>query len=465
MSDGDSLGAGGKGRLSVLDCGYLGTTHAACMAKLGFYVIAIDTDTAKVDALRAGRLPFHEPGLEKLLVEGIKSGRLVITSSYEEVAEFANVHFLRVGTPQSERSDAADLTSVWSALDSLLTYASRDCVIVGKSTVPVGTAARIADRCDTVAAARGAHIEVVWNPEFLREGFAVHDTLHPDRIVVGTRDPAAADVLRDVYAPMLDEGTPYLVTDFATAELTKTAANAFFATKISFINAFAELCEIVGGDVSTLATALGHDVRIGRRFLGAGLGFGGGCLPKDIRAVRQRAREISGSDVLEFLGQIDAINERCRQRAVEICRRMVGGTLDGRKVSVLGAAFKPDSDDVRDSPALEVAACLAKMGAHVRVTDTVAVEGARRKYPELEYTASFVEACRDADICVLATESKDYVAADPEVLGAVVARQRMLGLSQCARQGEVVRGWLDGRVPWTWKRRMNGARRAALRLP
>jgi UDPglucose 6-dehydrogenase len=396
------------------------------MAQLGFDVLLLDTDRSKVESLGSGRLPFYEPGLAQLLKDGLKSGHLRITGSYDDVAAHGDVHFLCVGTPQAPQSHAADLTWVWSVVKSLLERLERDCLLVGKSTVPVGTAGEIASFCDEVAGPKHLSVEVAWNPEFLREGFAVADTLRPDRVVVGVRSQSAAETLREVYAPLIAERTPFIVTDFATAELVKAAANAFLATKISFINAFAELCDVVGADVATLSSALGHDPRIGKRFLNAGLGFGGGCLPKDIRAVRQRAQEVSGRDILAFLDNMDAINDRCRSRTVELCERMVGGSVRGKRIAVLGAAFKPDSDDIRDSPALDVATRLRLAGATVTVCDPVALDNAVRRFPQLNYAGTALEACKGVDICVLATEWKEYVSIDPQDLGRVVASRLMV---------------------------------------
>ncbi|HEU5324943.1 MAG TPA: UDP-glucose/GDP-mannose dehydrogenase family protein, partial [Candidatus Limnocylindria bacterium] len=338
-------------RITVLGTGYLGATHAACMAELGFEVLGMDVDQAKVDSLMDGRMPFYEPDLEPLLRKHVESGRLRFTTSYEEVAAFGDVHFLCVGTPQRKGEYAADMRFVDGVVDGLAPHLDRPTLVVGKSTVPVGTAARLAPRIADLAPA-GEQAELAWNPEFLREGYAVEDTLRPDRLVVGTTSERAEATLREVYASAIDAGTPFLVTDFATAELVKVSANAFLATKISFINAMAELCEATGADVTVLADAIGHDERIGRKFLNAGLGFGGGCLPKDIRAFMARAGELGVDQALTFLKEVDAINMRRRGHVVDRARAMCGGSFLGTRVAVLGAAFKPNSDDVRDSPAL-----------------------------------------------------------------------------------------------------------------
>jgi len=388
-------------RVSVIGCGYLGAVHAAAMASIGHEVVGIDVDAAKVSELAKGIAPFFEPGLPELLTAGVASGRLTFTTDVA-AAHGADVHFIAVGTPQQQNSDAADLTHVESAVDALVPQLRPGDVVAGKSTVPVGTAARLSGRIRDTGAL------LVWNPEFLREGWAVKDTLEPDRLVVGVPAGAGArraiDVLSEVYRPAVVAGVPLIVTDLATAELVKVAANAFLATKISFINAMAEIAEVSGADVTQLADAIGYDSRIGRRYLGAGIGFGGGCLPKDIRAFSARAEELGRGEAVAFLREVDAINLRRRERAVELVVKGLGGTAFGRRVAVLGAAFKPFSDDVRDSPALEVAVRLKGLGADVVVTDPAAIENARRRHPQLEYVADRDEAIRDADALVLVTE-------------------------------------------------------------
>lgn len=391
--------------MSVIGCGYLGAVHAAAMASLGHDVVGIDVDEGKVADLTAGAAPFFEPGLAELLEEGVRSGRLRFAAD-PAAAAGAEVHFLAVGTPQSASRPAADLRFVDAAIDGLLPHLQPDAVVAGKSTVPVGTAARLARRIAETGAT------LAWNPEFLREGWAVHDTLRPDRLVVGAEDTrqgaAAVDLLRRVYAAAIDAGAPFLVTDLATAELVKGAANAFLATKISFINAMAEIAEAAGADVTLLAEALGHDSRIGRRYLGSGIGFGGGCLPKDIRAFAARAEELGRGEAVGFLHEVDAINLRRRDRAVRLVVDALGGLVFGRRIAVLGAAFKPFSDDVRDSPALEVAVRLRGLGADVVVTDPAAIENARARHPQLGYASSRDEALRDADAVVVVTEWDEY---------------------------------------------------------
>ncbi len=412
-------------RITVIGTGYLGATHAACMAELGYDVLGLDVDPAKVELLSQGRVPFYEPELEPLLAKNIEAGRLRFTTSYDEVAGFGDVHFLCVGTPQRPDSNAADMRYVDAAVDSLAPLLRRSCVVVGKSTVPVGTAARVADRIAELSPAAD-EVELAWNPEFLREGFAVKDTLHPDRLVVGSRSERAVAALREIYRPLLDAGVPMVETDFPTAELVKVAANSFLATKISFINAMAEVCEATGADVVALATAIGHDDRIGKRYLNAGLGFGGGCLPKDIRAFMARAEELGVEAALTFLKDIDAINNRRRERMVDLARELIGGSFEGSCVAVLGAAFKPDSDDIRDSPALDVASRIRGEGAEVVVYDPKAMDNARILYPDLTYAESATSAATGADVVLHLTEWPEFAAMDPEALGAKVAHRRLV---------------------------------------
>jgi UDPglucose 6-dehydrogenase len=415
-------------RLTVVGTGYLGATHAVCMAELGFEVLGLDVDLSKVDRLNAGDVPFFEPGLPELLRKNLDTGRLRFTASYDEVGRFGDVHFLCVGTPQLSGEMAADVSHVNAAFDALLPHLREGALVVGKSTVPIGTAERLTSQLRAAQAAGTAApgVELAWNPEFLREGFAVEDTLAPDRLVFGVASGRAEAVLRAAFAPVIEVPTPVVVTDLATAQLVKVAANAFLATKISFINAMAEVCEVTGADVTQLSRALSHDTRIGGRFLHAGLGFGGGCLPKDIRAFMARAGELGVDQALTFLREVDAINLRRRGRMVEIAREVAGGSFGGMRVAVLGAAFKPDSDDVRDSPALDVAATMQRQGAAVCVYDPQAMDNARVKHPELGYRPSAVAAARGADLVLHLTEWTEFRQMDPRVLSAVVAGRHIV---------------------------------------
>ena len=414
-----------KPRITVIGTGYLGATHAICMAVLGYDVLGVDVDPAKIASLAAGAVPFFEPGLPEMLTKALDSGRLRFTTDMAHAADFGDVHFLCVGTPQAAGTTAADLRFVDQAITALAPLLRRRCLIVGKSTVPIGTAHRLTRTVHQFAPA-GEAVELAWNPEFLREGFAVQDTLKPDRLVFGVASPWAQTRLEAAFAPLLDGGTPLVVTDLATAELVKVAANSFLATKISYINAMAEVCEATGADVHLLAQALAYDTRIGGRFLRPGLGFGGGCLPKDIRAFMHRTDELGVGQATAFLREVDAINQRRRQRTVDLVRDLAGGTLDGVRVCALGAAFKPDSDDIRDAPALDVARMLHQAGATVRVYDPEAMPNARRAYPDLTYADGVMDAAHHADVVVLLTEWDQFRAVDPHRLGEVVAGRRVV---------------------------------------
>jgi len=402
-------------KLSVIGTGYLGATHAACMASLGFEVIGFDTEASKIDLLSKGKVPFYEPELEELLSDQIKSGRLTFTNKVADLAD-ADVHFICVGTPQIKNGNAADLTYVNSALESIAKYVKPGGLVVGKSTVPVGTATKLRNRLLEL----NPKADLAWNPEFLREGFAVEDTLRPNRLVVGVENDSAEQLLKEVYATNLKDKTPWVRADLPTAELVKVAANSFLATKISFINAMAEICEAAGGDVTVLAKAIGYDPRIGSRFLQAGIGFGGGCLPKDIRAFMARAEELGASQAVEFLKEIDAINLRARQRIIELVRKDLSDDLQGKKVAILGAAFKPDSDDVRDSPALDIAAQIQAAGAIVTVHDPKAIANAQKRFPALNFADDVNTTLKDAEIVLHLTEWKIYREIDPVKVKSIV---------------------------------------------
>ena len=427
-------------RVTVIGTGYLGLTHAVCLADLGHEVLAIDVDAEKIAKAARGEVPFFEPGLEPLLRKNLDSGRLRFTMSFAEVGEFGDIHFLCVGTPEGE-SGRADLSSVYAAAEALAPHLASPCLIVGKSTVPVGTARRVMHRMQAIAPA-GGQVDVAWNPEFLREGFAVQDSLAPDRIVLGVASDLAEARLRQVYRAPLEAGTPLLVMDLETAELVKVAANAFLATKISFINAMAEICEEAGADVIPLAEALGYDARIGRRFLSPGLGYGGGCLPKDIRGFRATAAELGVSSLVSLLGTVDEINLGRRDRVVALAREAAGGSLAGRRVAVLGVAFKPNSDDVRDSPSLAICDRLVAEGAIVSVHDPVAMPSAAAKQPDLRYAPSVSEAAQGADLVLHLTEWSDYRAIDPAALAEVVAQPVIID-ARCCLDADLWRkaGW------------------------
>ena len=424
-------------KLSVIGTGYLGATHAACMASLGFEVIGFDTENSKIDLLSKGKVPFYEPDLEELLAEQIKAGRLRFTKDIAELAD-VDVHFICVGTPQVKGGNAADLTYVNSALESIAKIVKPGGLVVGKSTVPVGTATRLRNRLIEL----NPNADLAWNPEFLREGFAVEDTLRPNRLVVGVTNDNSEKILKEVYETNLKENTPWVRADLPTAELVKVAANSFLATKISFINAMAEICEAAGGDVTILAKAIGYDPRIGSRFLQAGIGFGGGCLPKDIRAFMARAEELGAKQAVEFLKEVDAINLRARQRIIELVRRDLSEDLVGKKVAILGAAFKPDSDDVRDSPALDIAAQIQAAGAIVTVHDPKAIANAQKRFPALKFAEDINNTLKDADIVLHLTEWKIYRDINPGQVKSLVKTAIMIdGRNALDRDAWRAAGW------------------------
>jgi len=417
-------GTAGLVLVSVIGTGYLGATHAACLAACGHEVVGVDSSRERVATLAEGRAPFHEPGLEPLLREGVRSGRLRFTTECADAAG-AEAHFLCVGTPQRPGSHAADLSSLDAAVGSLAPVLTTPTVVVGKSTVPVGTARRIGERLRAEAPAAD-DVAVAWNPEFLREGHAVHDSLHPDRLVFGVEDDESDQVLRDVYATMINSGVPVVRTDLPTAELAKVSANVMLAARISLVNLLAEVCEVASADVGDLTRILGLDERIGDKFLTPGVGFGGGCLPKDTRAFVARAEELGLAGPAAVLREVDALNMRQRARTIDRAVRMLGGRVDGRQVAVLGAAFKAGSDDVRDSPALDVATTLQARGARVRVHDPQAGSNVRRVAPALDVAETVEQACRDADVVLVLTDWDEFRGIDPVALAATVRHPRVV---------------------------------------
>ena len=424
-------------KISVIGTGYLGATHAACMSSLGFEVIGIDIDAAKIASLSSGTIPFYEPGLQELLQSELKTGRLSFSTDFNAIKD-CDVHFICVGTPQVKDGLAADLTYVFDSLAAIAPVVKDGSLVVGKSTVPVGTAAKMRELLLKI----NPNTDLAWNPEFLREGFAVEDTLNPTRLVVGVTNSRAEEVLREVYAKNLAAQTPWVSADLPTSELVKVSANAFLATKISFINAMAEICEAAGGDVTVLAKAIGYDPRIGHRFLQAGIGFGGGCLPKDIRAFMARSEELGAQQALEFLREIDSINLRARTRMIDLVRKDLGEDLRGKKIAVLGAAFKPDSDDVRDSPALDIAVQIQAAGATVTVHDPKAIANARTRFPALGFSESIEECVTGTDLVLHLTEWKVYREIDPSLLIKLVANPKIIdGRNALDREKWRAAGW------------------------
>ena len=408
-------------KICVVGLGYLGATHAVAMATLGHEVLGIDLDKNKVDYLNAGKVPFHEPGLQESLREALSTESVAFQTSFE-MTEPASVIFICVGTPQTVSGKSADTSFVFSAGESLAKVITPETVVIGKSTVPVGTAAALRDRISEVA---GFPIHLAWNPEFLREGTALEDSLEPDRIVIGSWDDYSSQKLKEVYKPILDRGTPLVEVDVPTAELVKVAANAFLATKVSFINAMAEIAEVSGADAVELAKAIGYDERIGNKFLRNGIGFGGGCLPKDIRGFVARAEELGAGEAVSFLKDVDAINQRRRARVLSLAAEELG-ELKNKKVLMLGLSFKPDSDDMRDSPPLDIALRLARAGAQVTVHDPVALSALGDKHPELIMEQDLSAAAKDQELVILGTEWSEYKSIDPASFGDLVANKLII---------------------------------------
>ena len=407
--------------MCVIGLGYLGATHALAMAKLGHHVVGIDLDSTKVESMNAGKMSFHEPGLEVALREALSKELVRFQASFE-MTEPAEVVFICVGTPQTGSGGSADTSYVFAAGETLSKAVSRETVVVGKSTVPVGTAAALRKRMSEVA---GFPIHLAWNPEFLREGTALEDSLNPDRIVIGSWDDHSSQKLKEVYKPILDKGTPLIEVNVPTAELVKVAANAFLATKVSFINAMAEIAEVSGADAVELADAIGYDERIGNKFLRNGIGFGGGCLPKDIRGFVARAEELGAGEAVSFLKDVDAINQRRRARVLALAEQELG-ELQNKKVLMMGLSFKPDSDDMRDSPALEIALRLAQAGAKVTVHDPVSLAALGNKHPELIREQDLSAAAKDQDLVILGTEWSEYKAIEPTAFGDLVANKLII---------------------------------------
>jgi UDPglucose 6-dehydrogenase len=434
----------------VIGCGHLGAVHAACMAEIGHDVLGVDVDEDKITLLNSGKACFYEPGLDEMLARNVAARRLRFTTDVSEAATFSQVHFLGVATPG--RPDGSyDLSQVTAVIAALAPHLSAPSLIVGKSTVPPGTAASL--RAIAADLAPAGDIDVAWNPEFLREGFAVRDTLVPDRIVIGTASESAAAILREIYQPLTDVGIPLVTTDYATAELVKGAANAFLASKISFINAMSDICTAVGGDVRTLAEALGMDPRIGKSFLRAGIGYGGACLPKDVRGLAAFAQDMGQRHASELLGIIDAINVARRERVIGLVSEVLAEAaeypnyelsppLSCKRLTVWGGAFKPGTDDIRDSPGLDVALRLHALGAQVTLYDPMAAGNALAAFPELSYANSAIEAADGSDALLVLTAWPEFAEITPAAIAATAGSRVVID----ACQGINVAAWRE--VGW-----------------
>ncbi|MFI9641379.1 UDP-glucose dehydrogenase family protein [Micromonospora sp. NPDC051925] len=403
-------------KITVIGCGRLGAPYAAGLAALGHEVLGLDSNTDTASLLDAGKPPFAEPGLAEAITEGAATGGLTFTSSYAKAAAHAAVHFIAVPTPQAMGAAHHDLTDVFAAAEALAREITRDIVVVIKSSVPAGTSARVKQRMMAVAPA-GVRVEVAASPDFMREAHSISDVRRPTRIVLGVEHGGRAEnLLRQVWSECLADGVPLVVTDLATAELCKLAANAFLATRVSFVNALSEFCEAAGANVEDLAAAIGHDKRIGAQYLMPGLGFGGSCLTKDIRGFVALAQSLGVGESLEFLTKVDAINQGRRERAVQLARQAAGGDLSGCRVGVWGASFKAGIDDVRDSPALDVAVRLHQAGAVVSVYDPQAMDNARAEHPYLSYVTDAAAAAQEASVLLHLTNWAEFGRLSPAQL-------------------------------------------------
>jgi UDPglucose 6-dehydrogenase len=416
-------------RIAMVGAGYVGLVSGACFAEFGVDVCIVDTDAAKVAALREGRIPIYEPGLDKLVVDNARDGRLRFTTELAEAVRGAEAVFLAVGTPSRRGDGHADLSYVFAAAEQVAQAAEAPLVLVTKSTVPVGTGARI--KALVSQARPGLEIAVASNPEFLREGSAISDFMRPDRVVIGTEAGAvgerALSVLKRLYRPLYLFETPIVATAIETAELIKYAANAFLATKITFINEIADLCEKVGADVHDVARGIGLDGRIGRKFLHPGPGYGGSCFPKDTLALARTAQDYGAP--VRLVETTIAVNEARKAQMAERIIAACGGSLAGKTIAVLGLAFKPETDDMRDSPALVVVPKLVEAGATVRAFDPAAMANAQPLLPQaVHYTGGVAEAAEGADALVLLTEWNEFRALAPARLKAMMRGELLLDL-------------------------------------
>jgi UDPglucose 6-dehydrogenase len=419
----------------MVGSGYVGLVSGTCFADFGHEVVCIDKDPAKIEALKAGRIPIFEPGLEALVADNARQGRLTFTTAMREAVAGADAVFIAVGTPSRRGDGFADLTYVYAAAREIAASLSGYTVVVTKSTVPVGTG----DEVERIIreAAPEAEVAVVSNPEFLREGAAIADFKRPDRIVIGADDPRAAQVMSEIYRPLYLNQAPILVTGRRTAELTKYAANAFLATKITFINEIADLCEQVGANVQEVARGIGLDNRIGSKFLHAGPGYGGSCFPKDTLALVKTAQD-AGTPV-RLVETVVAVNDS-RKRAM--ARKVVaacGGSVRGRTIAVLGLTFKPNTDDMRDAPSLSIIAGLQDAGARIRAYDPEGMEQARPLLPEIAYASDPYDCAEGADALVLVTEWDAFRALDFERLRATMAAPVVVDLRNVYRAEDLAR--------------------------
>jgi UDPglucose 6-dehydrogenase len=401
--------------VTVVGSGYVGLVTAACFSEFGVRVTAADKDADKIALLERGEIPIYEPGLEDLLTRNVRAGHLSFTSDTAEAIRSSLLIFIAVGTPAAD-DGSTDLGFVESVAREIGREADGYKVVVTKSTVPVGTAVRVREWIQEELDARGVqvHFSVASNPEFLREGAAIGDFMRPDRVVIGTTpgDEQALAILRDLYRPLYLNETPFVLTNTETAELAKYAANAFLATKISFVNEIAGLCEEIGGDVQAVARAMGLDRRIGSKFLHAGPGYGGSCFPKDTSSAAHFARSVG--QPFEIVEASIRVNERQRQRMVDKVAAVFDGNLAGRTLAMLGLSFKPETDDIREAPAIDIARGLQQLGATIRAFDPQAMPAARVALPDLVLCEDAYEACEGADALLIVTEWNQFRMLDLE---------------------------------------------------
>jgi len=410
----------------MIGTGYVGLVTGTCLAEFGHHVACVDKITEKIERLQKGRVPIYEPGLEALVNKNVAEGRLRFTTSLADSVPEADAVFLAVGTPTSRRGDGyADLTYIFEASREIARHLSGYTVIIDKSTVPVGTAAQV----ERIVRQENpeADFDVASNPEFLREGAAINDFMRPDRVVIGVKTERAADVLHEIYKPLYLLDTPIVRTTIETAELIKYAANAFLAVKISFINEIANVCEAVGADISALARAIGMDGRIGGKFLHPGPGYGGSCFPKDTLALMRIVQEYGES--LRIVSAAVEVNAAQKARMIKKIRDMLGGSESGKTLAVLGLTFKPETDDMRESPAVTILPALLEKGARIRAHDPKGMEEARNFLPlEVEYATNAYDACENADAVILLTEWNQYRALDLERIGSLLRKRIFIDL-------------------------------------
>jgi UDPglucose 6-dehydrogenase len=390
-------------KISIIGTGYVGLVQGACFADTGNTVICMDVDEKKIANLKKGIIPIYEPGLDEVVKRNTQNGRLFFSTDLKSAVEKSNIIFLCLPTPQSE-DGSADLTHVLGVSEKIAQYLKEDTIVISKSTVPVGTVERLKQLFDKKCKYT---IEVVSNPEFLKEGTALQDSLKPDRIIIGTRDKKTAEILTELYEPFVRTGNPIIIMDEKSAELTKYAANSFLATKITFMNDMANLCEAVGADIEWIRKGIGSDPRIGKNFLFAGIGYGGSCFPKDVKALIKTSGD--HGHTLGILEKVDEINEDQKSVLVQKIKKHFSGRLKNKTIAIWGIAFKPQTDDVRDAPSIVIIESLLKEGAKVNIHDPAAMQNAKKVFgSRVQYCESSFDALKDADALAVVTEWNEF---------------------------------------------------------